>query len=377
MRRSVSGLFDDDPAPPRRPAQPQPRRSRALLATAAVVIAAFFLLSAFTGVWTDKLWFGSVGYGERLHQGPRHAGAAVRPLRRWCSEASSPPTSTSRSARVPRSGRSRPRRTSSATATPSSRCASGSSSRSALLLGLIAGGSASGQWRTYLLWRHGKEFGQDDPYFKKDIGFFVFDLPWLHYVVNFALMTSVLAFIAAIIVHYLFGGISLQSKGDKVSGAAQVQLSVLLGLFVLFKAVDYWLDRYDLTTEQGRRFTGINYTAFNAVLPAKNILMFIALICALLFFANVFRRTWLLPSVGLGLLVLSAILLGALWPGIVWQFQVRPSQPDKEEDFLRRTSWPRGTPTASPTCRSSRTTPRCRSPRTSSRRAPTRCRASG
>ncbi len=100
------------------------------------------------------------------------------------------------------------------------------------------------------------------------------------------------------------------------------------------RPLDYWLDRFDLTTDQGRRFTGINYTSFNAVLPSKNILMFIALICALLFFANVFRRTWLLPSIGLGLLVLSAILLGALWPGIVWQFQVRPSEPDKEEQFL-------------------------------------------
>ena len=331
----MSGLFDDDPAPPRRPAQPQPRRSRALLATAAVVIAAFFLLSAFTGVWTDKLWFSSVGYGNvftkvlgtrvllfvvfgavlggivaanifvafrtrpAFRSLPSEANLeryrdAVEPMRKWVVIAVG------------------------------------------VLLGLIAGGSASGQWRTFLLWRHGQSFGQEDPYFKKDIGFYVFDLPWLHYMVNFLLMTMVLAFVAAIIVHYLFGGISLQSKGDKVSGAAQVQLSVLLGLFVLFKAVDYWLDRYDLTTEQGRRFTGINYTAFNAVLPSKNILMFIALICALLFFANIFRRTWLLPTVGLGLLVLSAILLGALWPGIVWQFQVRPSQPDKEEDFLAK-----------------------------------------
>jgi uncharacterized protein len=70
------------------------------------------------------------------------------------------------------------------------------------------------------------------------------------------------------------------------------------------------------------------------VLPSKNILMFIALICALLFFANIFRRTWMLPAVGLGLLVLSAILLGALWPGIVQQFQVKPSEPDRESPFI-------------------------------------------
>ncbi|WP_238993315.1 UPF0182 family protein [Nocardioides caldifontis] len=332
----MSGLFDDEPTPPRRTAAPaRPRRSKVLLVTGALLIVLFFMLSAFTGVWTDRLWFESVGYsgvftktlGTRVllfvvfgilmgafvaaniviafrqrpdfRPLPSEASLdryrdAVEPMRKWVVVAI------------------------------------------AVLLGLVAGGSAAGQWRNFLLWRHQKEFGVDAAFFEgRDVGFFVFELPWLHYVVNFALMTIVLGLVASVVVHYLFGGIRLQSRGDKVSGAAQVQFSVLLGLFVLVKAVDYWLDRFDLTTDQGRRFTGINYTSFHAVLPSKNILMVISLICALLFFANVLRRTWLLPSVGLGLLVLSAVLLGALWPGIVWQFQVRPSQPDKEEDFLR------------------------------------------
>ncbi len=330
----MSGLFDDPPNPPRRTAPPpRPQRSRALGITAVVLVVGFFVLSAFTGLWTDRLWFNSVGFGEVFstvlttrvllfiafglimggfvaanvvlafrHRPPFRAMPSeanleryrevVEPLRAWVVIAV------------------------------------------AGLLALVAGGSAAGQWRAFLLWRNGGDFGASDPYFKRDIGFFVFDLPWLHYVVNFAMMTVVLGLVAAIVVHYLFGGIALQSRTDKVTGAAQVQFSILLGLFVLFKAVDYWLDRFDLTTDQGRRFTGVNYTAFNAILPSKNILMFIALICALLFFANVFRRTWLLPGAGLGLLVLSAVLLGAVWPGIVWQFQVKPSEPDKEERYL-------------------------------------------
>ena len=78
----------------------------------------------------------------------------------------------------------------------------------------------------------------------------------------------------------------------------------------------------------------MTYTDDNAVLPAKNILMGIALICAVLFFLNVWRRTWLLPSVGLALLVLSAILLGLIWPGIVQQFQVNPTEADKEAPYI-------------------------------------------
>ncbi len=333
----MSGLFDDDdPRPPRRPTATtgRPQRSRILIGTAVVLVVAFFLMSTFTSVWTDRLWFASLGYssvfskvlGTRIllfvvfavlmaafvgtnmllayrHRpafrpsSPEQAGLdryrdVVEPARKWLMIGV------------------------------------------CVVLGLFAGTSGAGQWRQFLLWRNGGDFGTKDPYFKRDMGWFVFDLPWLHYLVNFAMTAVVLGLVAAAVVHYLFGGIRLQSRGEKLSGAAQVQLSVLLGLFVLIKAFDYWLDRFDLTIEQGRRFTGVNYTAFHAVLPSKNILMFIALICAVLFFANVLRRTWMLPAVGLALLILSAILLGALWPGIVWQFQVRPSEPDKEARFL-------------------------------------------
>src|SRR6185312_14719552 len=92
----------------------------------------------------------------------------------------------------------------------------------------------------------------------------------------------------------------------------------------------------NLSTDGGGLFTGLGFTDKNAVLPSKTILTFIAIICAVLFFANVFRRTWMLPSVGLALLVLSSILLGVIWPGVVQQFQVKPSEPDKEGPYIRR-----------------------------------------
>ena len=90
---------------------------------------------------------------------------------------------------------------------------------------LFAGSSAIGEWRNYLMWRHGVPFGQKDVWFKKDIGFYVFDLPWLHYLVDFAMATLVISLIAAAVVHYLYGGIRLQTPRDRFSGAAQVQLT--------------------------------------------------------------------------------------------------------------------------------------------------------
>ncbi len=333
----MSGFFEEPPPQPRRPAPaPPPQRSRALIGTAVILVALFFLASVFTGIWTDRLWFRSVGYAEVFNTvlGTRvllflvfgiALGAIValnialafrfRPVFR---PASQEQVNLDRYREV---------------VEPMRRWLL---LGVAVILAIFAGSSGAGQWRQFLLWRNQEPFGQTDPYFKRDVSFYVFELPWLHYLVDFGMAAIVLSVIAASITHYLFGGIRLQSRTDKLSGAAQVHLSVLLGLFVLIKAVDYWLDRFDLTTQGGGLFTGMGFTDENAVLPSKNILMFIALICALLFFANVFRRTWMLPSVGLALLVLSAVLLGAIWPGIVQQFQVRPSEPDKEGPYIGR-----------------------------------------
>ncbi len=334
----MSGFFDDGPPQqPRRPAPaPPPQRSRALITTAVILVAGFFLASVFTGIWTDRLWFRSLGYADVFTKvlGTRVLlfvafglllGAVValnifiaykvRPMFR---PASQEQVSLDRYREV---------------VEPLRRWAL---IGVALVLGLFAGSSGAGQWRQFLMWRNREPFGTKDPYFNRDVGWYVFELPWLHYLIDFAMAMMVLSLIAAAVVHYLFGGIRLQSRTDRVSGAAQVHISVLLGLFVLFKAADYWLDRFDLTTEAGRLFTGMGFTDERAVLPSKNILMFIALICALLFFANVLRRTWMLPSVGLALLVLSAILLGAIWPGIVQQFQVKPSEPDRERPYIAR-----------------------------------------
>ena len=331
----MSELFDEDPRD-ETAERPPSRRSRALVITAIVLVLAFFGLTTFANFYTNVLWYRDVGFGgvySRLlwtkialfgifgvlmavmvvvnmviafrvrplfhPQSPEQSGLdryrqAVTPIRTWL---------------VIGVG---------------------------VLLGLFAGTSGAGEWRNYMLWRNGVPFERNDAYFGKDIGFFVFDLPWYHFLTDFVMAMSVVALLAAAVVHYLYGGIRLQTPADRLSGAAQAQLSVLLGIFVLAKAVDYWLDRYDLAYQSGSLLTGITYTDDNAVLPAKAILMGIALICAVLFFLNVWRRTWLLPSMGLALLVLSAILLGLIWPGIVQQFQVKPSEADKEAPYIEK-----------------------------------------
>ncbi|PKV87739.1 hypothetical protein BX283_5338 [Streptomyces sp. TLI_146] len=209
------------------------------------------------------------------------------------------------------------------------------------LVGLIAGASASGQWRTWLLWVNGVPFGQKDPQFHLDVSFYAFDLPWYRFLVGFGFAATVLSLIAAALTHYLYGGLRITSPGARATGAATGHLSVLLGVFVALKAVAYWLDRYGLAVKSSdfkasSNWTGLRYVDANAYLPAKTILFCIAVICAVLFFATLWRRTWQLPVIGFGLMVLSAILIGGLYPAIVQKFQVQPNEQAKEAPYIQK-----------------------------------------
>jgi uncharacterized membrane protein (UPF0182 family) len=105
---------------------------------------------------------------------------------------------------------------------------------------------------------------------------------------------------------------------------------------VLIKAVAYWFDRYALALKEGRLITGLSYTDVNALLPAKAILAGISIICALLFFANIIRRSWVLPAAGVSLLVISSVLIAGVYPAAIQQFQVKPSESSKEAPYIQR-----------------------------------------
>jgi uncharacterized membrane protein (UPF0182 family) len=200
----------------------------------------------------------------------------------------------------------------------------------------FSGTSGVALWERWMQFRNATPFGVKDTQFGLDISFFVFKLPFYEALIAWAISTLVLTIIASAAVHYLYSGIRLQAAEDKTTVAARVQLSVLLGIFVLIKAVAYWFDRYALALKEGRLITGLSYTDVNALLPAKAILAGISIICALLFFANIIRRSWVLPAAGVGLLVISSVLIAGVYPAAIQQFQVKPSESSKEAPYIQR-----------------------------------------
>ncbi len=210
----------------------------------------------------------------------------------------------------------------------------------AAVIALFVGIAASAQWQTFMLWRSVGSVHfpavRADPIFHRDPSFFIFVLPFQKFVQGWLFSSLVGILVIVVVAHYLSGNIRTQGVGERVTPAVRAHVSVLLGLIVLVKAWGYYLGKFDLLVSPRGVVTGAGYTDIHAQLPALKLLVFIAIACALLFLVNVRFRIWALPAIGIGLLVLTSIVAGAIVPAAVQRFQVAPQELQKESTYISR-----------------------------------------
>jgi uncharacterized protein len=206
----------------------------------------------------------------------------------------------------------------------------------ALFLAFIFGTGAAARWNEWLLFRNHVPFGTEDPLFGRDLGFYVFQLPFLAFAANAVFAALFLVVIVTAVAHYINGGIRLQTPGPFVSLGVKVHLSVLLAAVALVKAVNYYLDRYELVFSSRGAVEGATYTDVNAQLPAFNLLIVISLLSALLFLVNIRQRGWALPVTAVGLWGLVAVVAGSAYPALMQRFRVEPAESTREAPFIQR-----------------------------------------
>ncbi|MDQ1706423.1 MAG: uncharacterized protein QOF18_2789 [Frankiaceae bacterium] len=102
-----------------------------------------------------------------------------------------------------------------------------------LIIGAITGSAAAGRWRTWMLWRNGVHFGIKDPQFHKDVSYFAFTYPFQRFILGMLFAAVIVSLVAVLLTSYLYGALRPQTPGPKVSPAARAHISELLGVFVL------------------------------------------------------------------------------------------------------------------------------------------------
>ena len=206
----------------------------------------------------------------------------------------------------------------------------------ALFFALIAGVGVSSQWQDWVLFTHRVDFGVKDPQFNKDIGFYVFQLPFLRFIANWLFAGLVIVLLVTAVAHYLNGGIRFQSPFQRVTPQVKAHLSVILAVMALVKTAQYYLDRFNLDFSERGVVTGASYTDVKAQLPALNLLIFISIVAAGLFIWNIWRRGWVLPIIAVGLWGFVSIVIGTIYPAGVQKFRVEPNEFQNEQRYIER-----------------------------------------
>jgi uncharacterized membrane protein (UPF0182 family) len=220
----------------------------------------------------------------------------------------------------------------------------------AIVIGFFLALAASGEWPTILLYIHGGTFGQTDPLFNNDIGFYVFSLPFFKLLRGWIVVLLVLAALGSIVI-YVLGNLQqlsrqvtdFQTRGPaaarqsirvELGGPIGVHLTILASIFLALIGVSYYFDRFDLLYSSRAVAYGAGYTDVTAKWPALNILMVITAIMVILLLVNIRVRTWRLLVGALGVWLVAFIVIGNIYPGIIQQFVVKPSESQLEKPYI-------------------------------------------
>lgn len=206
-----------------------------------------------------------------------------------------------------------------------------------VLIGFMMGGGASAFWKEFLMFQHGVPFDgyPADPVFGKNIGFYVFSLPFYNFLYGWTMSSLVIITIFTAVLHLFNGGISLTNNGFQFSLFCRAHLSILLGLMVVLYGLSYQLSAYELLFSQIGKFYGAGYSAVHAKLFAFRAAEFISFIAAGLLFFNVFKKSFKLPVIVMLTLIPVYFILGTIYPALQQKFIVVPNELDKEKPFIQ------------------------------------------
>ncbi len=238
------------------------------------------------------------------------------------------------------------------TAEPTIRVVSGRAVRGILAvtaagIGFLFAQPARSMWLTALMSLNGVPFGQADPILGRDLGFFVYDLPWLQFLQGWLLWLILIALAGAFLIYiatYWAGQVvaRVQVEGMRqawlqLPPAAERHLLVLGAVALLLFAWGYQLSIPRLLYSTSGAAYGAGYTDVHARLPVMHLLTAIVLLGAVILLVSMFVKVRWLPYVAVGAWLLVAFLGGSIYPSLLQRFSVVPNEITREREYIAHT----------------------------------------
>lgn len=203
------------------------------------------------------------------------------------------------------------------------------------LAALFLSGIASSQWLVILEFLEATPFGEVDPLFGRDAGFYIFTLPFLDMVRHLLLAVIVLSLIGSGAVYVIFGQLAVTPEGLQVASRPRRHLAGLIAVVFLLLAAGAYLDMPRMLTTPAGIIHGASYVDAGVRLPVLQVLTVVAGVgAAAAAYAAVSATTWPIAAAVAGYLV--------VWIGgggiavAVQQLIVTPDEQQKEAPFIAR-----------------------------------------
>jgi uncharacterized membrane protein (UPF0182 family) len=201
------------------------------------------------------------------------------------------------------------------------------------LLSLIFGLVAQGSWAVILRFFNGQPFSIADPVFHREIGFYVFSLPFLHLWRGWLLGALIITLIGCIGIYLLSYGVQ-RLRFDRNQKVLAHIAGLAIAILCLF-AWGYWLGIWELVFSSSSILFGAGYTDIHARLPAQWILLVVVLLCAGVFAYSAARPNLRWPVYAVVGWIALSIVVGGIFPAVVQRFQVQPNELVREEPYIQ------------------------------------------
>lgn len=192
------------------------------------------------------------------------------------------------------------------------------------------------RWDTYFRFHWNEMFGQVDPVFGHDIGFYIFRLPFIELIQNS--LTSLVFFVTvATIILYVYAGALSISSLKKISGSSGIKkhISINLGIWLLLLSWGYYLQRYDLLYNPNGTIYGAGYIDINIRLPIIWIMSILCLVLAGIAFFQIYKNKFKWLVIGGVIAILVGGIGNGLLPGMIQKFVVEPSELQLEKPYIK------------------------------------------
>src|SRR3972149_8481050 len=180
-----------------------------------------------------------------------------------------------------------------------------------------AGILGSSFWDEFLLFQNRIDGGFNDPIFGKNIGFYLFSIPWLESMKNFI---GLVVFLTTFLVsgnYILRGGITLQERNISIDKRVKIHVGFLAGLFIINIAFGFYLDQFQLLFSHHGIIFGAGYTDIHARLYVLRVLFALTILSGVLLIVGLFKGSWKVMFAPLGLTALIYVVGFLIYPALL------------------------------------------------------------